>query len=91
MYTDRLIATLAAVGLCGSVSYSVTWCTEALLLSVMREVGRLAESQLFGVRAYDPWVILGAALLIAIVGLTAALAPAVRAMRIEPLRALRYE
>jgi len=133
IYTDRLMATLAiafaslaailaAVGLYGTVSYSVTRRTKefgirlvlgaepgALLLSVMREVGRLmvigvavglplsfalgrlAESQLFDVRSYDPWVILGALLLIAVVGLSAALAPAVRAMRIEPLRALRYE
>jgi ABC-type lipoprotein release transport system permease subunit len=43
------------------------------------------------VRAYDPVVIASAALLIAAVAFVAGLAPALRAMRIEPVRALRYE
>jgi len=43
------------------------------------------------IRAHDPWAIGGATLLIAVVGLLAGLAPAVRAMRIEPIRALRCE
>jgi len=133
IYTNRLMATLAvafgvlaailaAVGLYGSVSYSVARRTRefgirlvlgaapgSLLRFVMREVGwliaigvavglpvsyllaRLAESQFYGVQAHDPWALAGAALLIATIGLVAGLAPAVRAMRIEPLDALRYE
>jgi predicted permease len=133
IYTDRLMATLAiafgalaailaAVGLYGTISYSVTRRTRefgirlvlgaapgTLLQFVMREVGwliaigvsvglpvsyllaRLAESQFYGVRAHDPWALAGATILIAIVGLAAGLAPALRAMRIEPLEALRYE
>jgi len=133
IYTDRLMATLAvafgvlaailaAVGLYGTMSYSVARRTrefgirlvlgeapQGLLLSVMREVAaivaagvaiglpisywlaRLAESQLYGVRARDPWTLAAATVIIALVGLFAGLAPALRAMRIEPLRALRYE
>jgi ABC-type antimicrobial peptide transport system permease subunit len=133
IYTDRLMATLAvafgalaailaAVGLYGTISYSVARRTrefgirlvlgaapESLLRFVMREVGwliaigvavglpasyllaRLAESQFYGVHAHDPWSLAGATLLIAMVGLAAGLAPAVRAMRIAPLEALRYE
>ncbi len=133
LYTDRLMATLAvafgllaallaAVGLYGVISYSVSRRTrefgirlalgagpESLLLFVVREVGwllaagvavglpasyllaRLAESQLYGVQAHDPWTLAGAAVLIALVGLLAGLAPAMRAMRIQPVLALRYE
>lgn len=133
IYKDRLLATLAmafgvlaailaAVGLYGTISYSVARRTrefgirlvlgaapESLLLFVMREVGwligigvavgapasyflaKLAESQFYGVRAHDPGVLAGATVLIAIVGLAAGLAPALRAMHIAPLDALRYE
>jgi len=133
IYTDRLMATLAiafaglaailaAVGLYGTISYSVGRRTrefgirlvlgaapQGLLWNVMREVGwllaigvavglpasyalaRLAESQLYGVRAHDPWVMAAAIILIVLVGLLAALAPALRAMRIQPVSALRYE
>jgi len=133
IYTDRLMATLAvafallaailaAVGLYGTISYSVARRTrefgirlvlgaapQGLLLNVMREVGwllaigvavglpasyalgRLAESQLYGVRAHDAWAMVGATILIVLVGLLAGLAPAIRAMRIQPVSALRYE
>jgi len=133
IYTDRMLATLAvafgllaailaAVGLYGTISYSVARRTRefgirlvlgadpwGLLRAVMREAGwmiaigvaaglpaalalaRLAQSQFYGVRAFDPLVLAGATILIVAVGLAAALAPAVRAMRIEPLNALRYE
>ena len=133
IYTDRLMATLAsafgvlaailaAVGLYGTISYSVARRTrefgirlalgappERLLLSVMRETGwliaigvtaglpasillaRLAESELYGVSAHDPLALAGATVVIVAVGLLAGLSPAIRAMRIEPVSALRYE
>ena len=54
-------------------------------------LGRVAESEFYGVRAHDVWALLGATILIAVVGLMAGLVPAIRAMRTEPVRALRYE
>ena len=133
IYTDRLMATLAiafgilaailvAVGLYGTVSYSVARRTRefgirlalgaeprGLLLAVLREVGalvaaglaiglpagywlaRLTESELYGVSVHDPLTLCAATGLIIVVGLCAGLVPAIRAMRIEPVRALRYE
>jgi predicted permease len=54
-------------------------------------LGRLAESQFYGIRAYDVWALAGGTVLIAVVALLAGLVPAIRAMRIEPVMALRYE
>jgi hypothetical protein len=133
IYRDRLIATLAAVfgvlatilaavGLYGTVSYSVTRRTrefgirlalgavpQTLLRTVLHEVGwlvavgvafglplsyalaRLVESQFYGIRAHDVWVLVGSTLLICLVAFVAGLLPAMRATRIDPVRALRYE
>jgi predicted permease len=133
MQTDRMIATLAiafgvlaailaAVGLYGTLSYTVTRRTRefgirialgaersGILALIVREVSwllavgigvsvpasfllaRLIESQLFGIDAHDPWMIAGAAALMAVVALLAGLAPAMRAMRVAPLQALRHE
>jgi len=117
-----LAATLAAVGLYGTISYAVTRRTREfgirialgaerarILGLVLREVGwmlaagiavglpvsyalaRLVESSLFGIRAHDPWVLAGAALFMIAVAIAAALIPGTRAMRIEPVRALKHE
>ena len=52
---------------------------------------RLLESQLYAVAPLDPLVFAGAAALLAGVTLAAALAPAVRAARTDPMEALRWE
>jgi predicted permease len=54
-------------------------------------LSRLVESQLFGVKAADPIVLTCAAALLALVALGSALAPGLRAARIDPMSALKYE
>ncbi len=53
--------------------------------------GRGIGSLLVGVTPSDPLTLIGVALLLSAVGLLASLIPARRAMKIEPLRALKYE
>jgi predicted permease len=118
-----LLATLlAAVGLYGVMSYSVSRRTreigirlalgaprERVLGMVLREVGtlgawglglglpvalglsRLVAAQLFGLPPHDPLTLGSATLLLAGVTLLAGLVPARRAMRVDPMLALRYE
>jgi putative ABC transport system permease protein len=52
---------------------------------------RLMESQLFAVSAKDPGTFLGVVALMALVALAACYVPAYRAMRVEPMIALRDE
>ena len=47
------------------------------------------ESQLFGVTATDPLTFVSGCVVLALAGLTASVIPALRAMRIDPIRALR--
>ncbi len=54
-------------------------------------LGKLIESQLYGVKPYDPLLIAGALVAMAAVALAAAFLPARRAAAVNPLRALRGE
>jgi ABC-type antimicrobial peptide transport system permease subunit len=54
-------------------------------------VARLMETLLFRTKAYDPFVFAGVAFLLATIGLLAALLPALRATKADPVAALRAE
>ena len=63
----------------------------AVALPSVGMLGRLVESQLFGVSATDPVTITGATLLLAAAALGAALIPAYRASTVNPTDALRAD
>jgi putative ABC transport system permease protein len=54
-------------------------------------VNRILQSQLVGVSPYDVMTIAGAPVVLAVVALVACQVPARRAMRVEPVAALRQE
>jgi putative ABC transport system permease protein len=69
----------------------VTLIGLAIGLSAAVPMSRLIRSQLFDVKPEDPLVFLFSALLLAVVALAACWIPARRAMRVDPMVALRHE
>jgi ABC-type antimicrobial peptide transport system permease subunit len=63
----------------------------ALGIPLTLAAGRLVQSQLFGLRSYDPATLAAAVLVIGAVTMLAAYLPARRAARVDPMIALRYE
>ena len=63
----------------------------ALAFAIVTGVGRLVESELFGVKPLDGMTIAAAALLVAVVSLAAIAMPIRRALSISPIEALRSE
>ena len=117
-----LATLLAAVGLFGVLSYSVSQRTQEIGIRmalgaatsnvrslVLKQVarmtvvgaivgmlaavllGRAAAGLLYGLDGFDPWVALAVMAAMSLVALSAALAPAVRASRVDPMVALRNE
>jgi ABC-type antimicrobial peptide transport system permease subunit len=54
-------------------------------------IGKSAQSLLYELQGHDPVVIVIAAVTLAVVALSAGFIPALRASRIDPMQALRYE
>jgi predicted permease len=54
-------------------------------------LGRFVATQLYGIKASDPWIGGASMLMLILVAVVAGLIPAQRASRIDPILALRYE
>jgi predicted permease len=78
----------------GMVLRQVGWMAligGAIGLLAAAGVGRAAQSLLFELRGYDPYVLAGSAVALTLVALGAGFLPAQRASKIDPMRALRYD
>ena len=63
----------------------------ALGVPIALAAGRLVSSMLFGIKPSEPATMVVAATLLVVLDLAAGYLPARRAMRIDPMIALRYE
>ena len=72
-------------------SVLLAWCGVAVGLAMAVPAGRLIASLLYGVEAYDPatWCVTALALVTA--ALVVSAGPAMRAARIDPVRAMKHE
>jgi putative ABC transport system permease protein len=63
----------------------------AVGIALSLALGKLVASVLYGISARDPWVIVFAAFVLAIIGTAASVIPALRAARVDPVTALRVD
>jgi predicted permease len=78
----------------GLVLGQVAWMTAiggTIGLGIAVVLGTLAKSLLFRLEGYDPLVLTLSAVVLSLVAFAAGLVPALRASRLDPMRALRYE
>jgi putative ABC transport system permease protein len=80
---------LMALVLWRSAAHVSTGIVIGVILSLAAR--RLVAAQLFGVASGDPWVLIVSASVLGFVGLAAAAVPTVRAVRVDPLEALRAQ
>jgi putative ABC transport system permease protein len=76
------------------VLFEVLWLAGisiAVALPLSLLLMRAARSQLYGISGSDPLTLCGMTALVTLVALAAAMLPARRAARVEPMKALRYE
>ena len=73
------------------VRQAMTWTAAGMALGLVVAIGvtRLLAAFLYGISPTDPWVFGGVLLLLSLVAFTAALVPALRASRLDPIAALR--
>ena len=53
--------------------------------------GKLVASLLYGISPRDPAVMIGAAMILAVIGIAASIIPAMRAARVDPMTTLRVD
>ena len=88
----RALKQSAVLGVAGlALGVGVSLALGRLLGSSLYLVRGKHDGLLYGVSISDPWTLLGACALLAIVLVLASYLPARRAMRVEPMVALRYE
>jgi len=71
----------------------VVMCAAGLAIGLVAAylLGRAVETQLYGVKASDPFVFIFSAVLLALVAMMAGLVPARKAATVDPMVALRYD